>query len=146
MSAAEFLLQIRVLERTIWRLTMKRDELQSCLLPSAIRYDLDKVQTSPEDRLAEIAGEVLEIERKLRTLRERKACLVIEISAAIDRLEDDREKTILTAYYIGRHSMTDIADVIGYSLPHTYRLRRSGVQHVEDLKDDKNDKAICGML
>ena len=137
MSDSAFLLQIRVLERTIWRLTMKRDELQSCLLPPAIRYDKDNVQVSPEDRLAEIAAAVLDLDRKLRELMERKARLVLTISAAIDQLEDDREKTILTAYYVGRVSMSEIADRIGYSLQHTYRLRKSGIQH---LKVENNEK------
>ena len=115
MSTAEFLLQVRELERTIWRLTLRRDELQSCLLPGAVRYDLDRVQTSPEDRFGAVAAAVADLDRKLQDLRVRKADLVIEVSEAIDELTDDREKTILTAYYVGRLPMTEIADRIGYS-------------------------------
>ena len=46
---------------------------------------------------------------------------------ALDRLDDDREKTILTAYYVGRISMEGIADKIGYFTPEEGNLR--GVQN-----------------
>ena len=137
MSSLDFLLQIRVLDRTIWRLTMQRDELQSCLLPAAVRYDKDKVQTSPEDRFGDTAAAVADLDAKITELQKRKARLVITISDAIEHLEDDREKTILTAYYIRRLSMETIADRVGYSVAHTYRLRRAGVSH---LQCDNNDK------
>lgn len=133
MNALDFLLQIRALERTIWRLTMRRDELQACLLPVAIRYDLDRVQTTPEDKIATLASAVADLDVQLRELRTQKADLVIEVADAIDRLEDDREKTILCAYYVGRVSMEGIADKIGYSLSHCYRLRRQGVQHLGEI-------------
>ena len=144
MSTAEFLLQVRELERTIWRLTLRRDELQSRLLPGAVRYDLDRVQTSPEDRFGAVAAAVADLDRKLQDLRVRKADLVIEVSEAIDELTDDREKTILTAYYVGRLPMTEIADRIGYSLQHTYRLRKAGVSHLA--KDEKHEKPICATM
>lgn len=130
MSPVEFLLQVRDLERTIWRLTMRRDELQACLLPIAIRYDQDRVQTTPEDKVATLAAAVADLDVQLQELRMRKADLVSEVADAIDKLDDDREKTILTAYYVGRISMEGIADKIGYSLSHCYRLRRQGVQHL----------------
>ena len=143
MSTSDYLLQIRILGRTIWRLTLRHDELQSCLLPSAIRYDTDPVQVSPEDHVSEIAAAVLDIERELWRLRARKAELVLEIGRAIDQLEDDREKTILTAYYVGRVPMHEIAERIGYSLQHTYRLRKAGVAH---LKVENNEKTICDTI
>lgn len=130
MSTTEFLLQVRVLERTIWRKTMQHDELESCLLPAAIRYDKDVVQTSPEDKLADIAAAVIELEKEIRILKQRKAKLAWEIGSAIEQLEDDREKTILMAYYVGRVPMHEIAERIGYSIQHTYRLRKAGTAHL----------------
>lgn len=56
-----YLLRVREQEWTIWRLTLQHDELQSCLLPAAIRYDKDVVQTSPEDKLSAIALSLIHI-------------------------------------------------------------------------------------
>ena len=45
----DMLYSVRTIDRTIWRLQLRRDELQSCLLPGAVRYDADRVQSSPQD-------------------------------------------------------------------------------------------------
>jgi len=125
-----YLLRVRSLERTIWRLTLQRDELQSCLLPSAIRYDKDVVQVSPEDKLSEIASTVLELDKHIRNLQEQKARTIMETTDAIDQLQDERERTILAAFFIGRVSIEKIGKTMGYSPSHVYTLRRRGVKHL----------------
>lgn len=127
---SNFLYQVRTIDRTIWRLQLRRDELQSCLLPGAVRYDKDKVQTSPMDKLADIAAAVADLDEKISYLQRSKAAAILETSEAIERLADEREKVILTAFYIGKRSMEEIADKMGYSIQHTYRLRRAGVLKV----------------
>lgn len=129
----DYLLRVRKLELSIWRLCLQHDELQSCLLPAAIRYDKDKVQTSPEDKLSDVAAAVLDLEKKIQELRHQKAKLVLEINTAINALPDEKESGILTAYYIKRMSMEDVADKVGYSVQHTYRLRKRGVTHLAEI-------------
>lgn len=136
MTATEYLLQPRALDRMIWRLTLQRDELQSCLLPRAIRYDADKVQVSPEDAFSATAAAVADLDARIGELLRRKAELVQEVAGAIEQLEDDRERVVLTAYYVARLPMETIADRIGYSLPHTYRLRRRGAEHLQEVRGE----------
>lgn len=128
----EYLQRPRKLELSIMRLSLQHDELQTCLLPAAIRYDKDVVQTSPEDKLSEVAAAVLDLEKKIQRLRSQKARLLLEINAAIDKL-DDKDAVILTAYYVKRMTMSDVADIIDKSLQHTYRLRKKAVQHLSEL-------------
>ena len=128
----EYLQRPRKLELSIMRLSLQHDELQACLLPAAIRYDKDVVQTSPEDKLSEVAAAVLDLEKKIQRLRSQKARMLLEINAAIDKL-DDKDAVILTAYYIKRMTMSDVADIIDKSLQHTYRLRKKAVQHLSEL-------------
>jgi DNA-directed RNA polymerase specialized sigma subunit len=128
----EYLQRPRKLELSIMRLSLQHDELQACLLPAAIRYDKDVVQTSPEDKLSEVAAAVLDLEKKIQRLRSQKARLLLEINAAIDKL-DDKDAVILTAYYVKRMTMSDVADIIDKSLQHTYRLRKKAVQHLSEL-------------
>lgn len=128
----EHLDQIRAMERQIRRKQLQRDELQSCLLPRAIRYDQDKVQTSPEDAMAETAAAVLDLDREIEQLRRKKAGMIRDIVRTIETLDDDREKLVLTAYYISRMPIRRIAYEIHYSTTQTYRLYRSGLLHLAE--------------
>ena len=123
----------RQLEWEIRRLTYEHDELQASLLPSAIRYDKDAVQTSPEDALPNVASRVLELEKRIRDLNNRKLNIMLTITTAIDRMTDKREATVLTAYYIRRIPMEKVAEQIKRSREHTYRLRQSGIRHLSEI-------------
>ena len=143
-----YLMGVRSFELTIWRLSLQRDELQSCLLPAGIRYDKDVVQTSLEDKLSTIAGAVIELDQRIQELRQQKARLIMRITASIDRLPDSRERTILVAFYIGRKSIKEIADIITYSESHTYQLRRQGVRHLAEIltEDNNNHNSKCDTM
>ena len=125
-----YLSRIRQQEWTIWRLTLQHDELQSCLLPSGIRYDKDVVQTSHEDKLSTITGAVIELEGRIQQLKHQKARLIMEVTAAIDQLPDDKESAVLTAYYVKRMTMEGVAEAIGNSTQHAYRIRKRAVSHL----------------
>lgn len=132
METYEYLGRLRSLEQQIRRLVLQRDELQSCLLPKAIRYDLDKVQSSPDDVMGEIAAMVGDLDREIQKLRERKARLIVETTHAIGLLDDESERLVLTAYYVSRMTIREIAEEIMYSKSQTYRLYRSGIEHLSE--------------
>lgn len=126
----DYMSQIKVINREILRKTAKKRELESCLLPSAIRYDKDKVQTSPRDHLSKICAEIAEEEKNIIRLQNRKAGLIEEIDGTIEKLPCNEEKTVLSLYWIGQMKMHDIADNIGYSIPSTYRFFRCGMKNI----------------
>ena len=123
----EYLGCIRAIDRRIQRLTLWHDELESSLLPSGIRYDRDIVQTSPEDKFSEIASRVVDLEKEIRQLQLEKSRWIYSVGMAIEQLEDEAEKTVLSAFYIGRLPMTDVAELIHYGLSRTYDIRRNAV-------------------
>lgn len=129
------------LDREIRRKCLRVDELRMSLLPVGITYDGDRVQTSPGDRMAVIMSEILELETQIRTLQENRATAILEIGAALDRLGDPAEACVLEYYYIGGMPVHTIADEMGYSVSHIYRLKRQGIQ-----KMIKNDKLICDTI
>ena len=55
----EFLMQIRRKEIIIRRKETQRDELRACLLPGAIRYDRDRAQSTPTDKMADVIVRLL---------------------------------------------------------------------------------------
>ena len=131
----DFLLSPRRIADEIWRKDIRRQELRACLLPAAITYDKDRVQTTPEDNMAETMAEVADLDAEIEILRRRRARQICLISRALDQLEDGREKAVLEAYYIGRKSMNEIAEHMSYSLQHTYRLKRDGVEKMRKMRN-----------
>lgn len=129
----DFLMQIRRKEIIIRRKETQRDELRACLLPGAIRYDREKVQSAPTDKMADVIARVDELGREIEQLRREKASLVIVISDAIEKLEDDNEKTVLTEFYIAQAPMTQAADAINYSVRRAYDFRKRGVVHLGEV-------------
>lgn len=132
-STFDYLMQIRKKEYAIKRKQLRCEELRSCLGARAIQYDRDRVQTSPVDKVSEIICKVADLEDQIEQLQEEKALLIIEIGDAIEQLEDEKEAMILTAYYIRRLTMEQVAEEMDYSLQHTYRLRKRGVQHISGI-------------
>ena len=76
--------------------------------------------------MADVIVRVDELDREIEQLRREKASLVIEISDAIETLEDDYERTVLTEFYIARAPMTEVADAINYSVRRAYHFRKMG--------------------
>lgn len=131
-----FLNSARVLHWEWLRLKAKHDELESCLLPAAIRYDKDKVQSFPEDVMSKIVAEVAELEKEMNRVQQRKANQIAKIDKAISTLPSDEERTALTMRYINRISVTDIAEAMGYSVKRVYQfMDRGGAQIAKGLKD-----------
>ena len=134
----DFLNSARVLHWQWLRLKSKHDELELCLLPSAIRYDRDKVQTSPEDPMAKIVGELNSLEIKMAQIQYDKAQRIEEIYKAINSLDSNEERTALAMRYINRKPVTEIAEAMGYAEPTIYKFMNQGGEHI--LKSIRNIK------
>lgn len=127
----KYLESVRRIESEIRKQQLKHDALQSCLLPKAITYDKDAVQTSPEDKMSEIAAEVADIEANLQILAVTKYRTINDLSKSIAKLDSEDEQIILLGYYIARRSVPDIAnEIIHYSERQTYRIKRRAVRNL----------------
>lgn len=129
-EAYEFLNAVRVIDLQILRLQSKKKMLESCLYPSGIRYDLDKVQGDRDNRLEKITGEIFEVERRIRDLYSRKIDKAADIESIINELESEEFRTILTLRYIGHMSINKIADSMSYSPDWVYKKHRKAFDEV----------------
>lgn len=135
-QAYNYLNSVRVLHWKWLRLKAKHDELETCLLPAAIRYDKDKVQSSPDDAMSKICAEIDVLERKMAEVQHAKSLRIEEITKAINSLESDEERTSLTMRYINRISVPEIAEAMGYSIKRIYQfMDQGGAQIAKHLKD-----------
>lgn len=129
----DYLLQIKKIEAEIKNKELQRDTLRSCLLPSGIRYDLDRVQTSPEDQLAAIEARIVDLEKEIRELSHHKQRMLVTITNSIYNLKDDSEKTVLLSYYIGRKKIETIAEEMPCSVRNAFYIKRKAVSHLAKL-------------
>lgn len=129
-EAYEFLNSVRTIHYQWLRLKSKRDELESCLLPAGIRYDKDKVQSSPEDTLSKVVAEIVEIENDMNQLQVQKAKRIEAIDDAINGLDSDEERTALMLRFVSRVPVKDIADTMGYAEPTVYKFLNQGGDHI----------------
>lgn len=129
-EAHDILNAVRIIDLQILRLMSKKKMLESCLYPSGIRYDLEKVQGSPENQLEKLTGEIFEVERKIRDLYSAKLDKAAEIEALINQVESEEYRTILMLRYIGHMSINKIAESMSYSPDWVYKKHRKAVDEV----------------
>lgn len=99
------------------------EELKASLLPAAIRYDTDKVQVSPEDRVSEVMAKVDELERQVDKLIAEKAAAIETLEEMFEEMpEPDAE--VMTRYCIRCQSVRRIAREMHYSRDGIYRAIR----------------------
>ncbi len=125
-QAYEFLNSARVLHWQWLRLKAKHDELETCLLPSGIRYDRDKVQTTPDDQMSKLVAEIVELEKEMAQIQLNKSNQITKIEQAVNSLESVEQRTALTMRYINRIPVTKIADEMGYAEPTIYKFMNQG--------------------
>lgn len=139
-NVKRFLYAVRDEQKEIAELEERIADLRASLLPSAIRYDKDSVQTSVSDTITDKMIKIAEydalLDRKLARLYARRA----KAQKLIDTLTDSLERQVLSIYFLsdGRPTMEQVAGKLSYSFPHTYRMYKSGIEHLRSkLKDDK---------
>ena len=136
-QAYDFLNSARVLHLHWLRLKAKHDELESCLLPAAIRYDKDKVQTSPDDQVSRIMAEITELESRMNQLQMAKATRIDEIYKTLGKLESEEQRTALTMRFINRIPVSKIAEQMGYAEPTIYKFMNQGAEHIKSIRNIK---------
>ena len=83
-----FLGKVRGYDNRIVRLQNTIDALRLNLLPGAIRYDKDRVQTSPQDSTTEIFAKIDEYEREVAELKKKRSDAVLSIDSALSKMKD----------------------------------------------------------
>lgn len=116
-DAKTFLRKIRTERREIAILENKIKAKRFELLPGAIRYDTDKVQTSPKDRLSELVAELNNYEDKLKELAVRMYRNQTIAIDAIARIPSSEQRQVMEIYYLSNNNPTwdDVADELSYS-------------------------------
>ena len=133
MHAEGFLLQVRRIDAEIRRQESIIEEIRRSLEPQAIRYDREKVQSTPTDHVQSVMVRVLEKSKRIEELKRTRASVMLEIDRVLERIEDPDERTVLTHWYIMDETENKTSEAVPCSVRTMYTLKASGLRHVEDL-------------
>ncbi len=133
-----FLNSIRAIDKKIERLQSKKQQLEWSLLPAGIRYDKDRVQTTPEDSMLTICTDIAEVDAEITMLVMKRAEQVKTVYDTIEKMSDMDEQTVIIQRYIMRTPIKDIARSVSYSVEWVQKKRRDGVDHLTEILEGKN--------
>lgn len=103
------------------------ERMESTLQGHAIRYDQDKVQVSPSDRVADVMADMEELLLKQKRLQRDLLKAEQETADLIGRLKDGKHRLVLTYRYTASLPWASIAKRMGYDERHVKRLRDDAV-------------------
>lgn len=141
MTAKNYFQKIRSERLEIEQLQETVEELCYSLLPSGIRYDSVKVQTSPDDAMLNVYAKVDELERKIKHHLQK---LVERMNVAYDyigRLEKSEHRQVLTLYYLNatRPTWPVVANKMSYSEQRIYQLHNEAMELIEAMWKDYSE-------
>lgn len=130
--------QVRKIRLEIRHLSNMMNNKELLLLPQAIRYDKDKVQTSPDDVLARQAAEIADIGEQLRETWLILSSRVAHAEKLLLNLDDSDEREVMRYYYLdadteGRlYTWAVVAKCMGYDERNIYRIHGSALAHLSE--------------
>lgn len=127
-----FLNRPKVAETELRHLQLKWLTVHSAMVPGGIRYDLPRVQTSPEDRLLALAAEADELERLIATKTRALNALTRETIETVRRITDQHEARVIVLHYIDGMAYGEIAERLKRSERWVYDHRETGLSKLDE--------------
>ena len=131
MKARDRLKELYRLDLKIERDRKQIDDLkQKMYTVSAPALDADRVKTSGsgDDKLLKLIASVERTTRRITRDMTKYMKLYNQIVREIDRVQDERAKTILTSRYVLYMQWDAIANDLGYEMSYIYRLHQDAVR------------------
>lgn len=114
------------LDSRIKRMMLHLEELETILLPNAIRYDVEKVQHEPVNNLEEIVMEIIDIKRQIVELQAEMIVETSRLRDRIERIDNEGQKDVMTCRYIRCLTQEKTAERIGYTKRQVQNLEYAG--------------------
>lgn len=130
-----FLNSYRKAREELKRLEEERQEVRlNKLLPSQVIDGMP--HGSGGSDLSVYAAKIDEIEREINAARYQCIRTLLYVKNAINEMEDEKEKELLTYRYIRCLSWEKVAEKMGYSYRHTTKLHGRALIHLQIGKED----------
>lgn len=106
------------------------EKLRVMMLPGAIRYDKDTVQSSPQDPMLIFAEKMDELLQKAKSLELAYMQQYTEVEAMANSL-DDAHRDVIKLRYLADYGAPQIAIELNYSESTVYKLKREAIKLLE---------------
>lgn len=133
MDAKTYLRRPTRLRADITILQERIENLRINMLPKAVNYDKDPVQTSPKDPMPEFAVKIDELNRELYELWKEFEASIDDVNNTIKQIENDEIRIIMTQRYIGKKPWRVISQSLLMSEETMFRRHRVGLRIVEKI-------------
>lgn len=137
-TAKSILFDVRDDITDINALNAQIEEIWLSQLPSGIRYDRERVQTSPDDQMIKAAAKVDELAAELNEELTKLQAKRREAKRMIGRLKKANHRKVLRLYFLDIRLLTmqDVADEMHYTLRWTYKLYKKALKELEEVRND----------
>ena len=133
MTTKEYLLQIKEQGKNILNQEEYIQRLRDSLGVAGIRYDKERVQSSPEpDKFARIFGQIFEEEEKLQQMKDNLALKRVEIINQIHQLEDSKHQNVLYIVYVDGKNLKKAAQAMSFSYEYVKEIHIAALQAFEE--------------
>lgn len=110
------------------------ESLRSCLYPTGISYDKDRVEKSTKtDKMSQIEAEIEMLETKEEKLETDFINSNASVKKLCNALEDETEKTVMVMRFIGCQKFNEIATTLTYDVSWVYRIYQKAVKNLEEV-------------
>lgn len=106
--------------------------LRLSMLPSAIRYDIDKVISSPVDPMPKYAERIDELQRKIKELTDQYVKAQDAITDKAIHL-DGMEQEVIMLRYVAHKTWNEIAMELNRSERWMFIIHKHAVKHLEKM-------------
>ena len=135
-EAKEYLKRYREKKQEIRRLTEQIAELRESQL-SARGANIDAMpKGGGGSDLSDYAAKLDELERQLLEQKTAAEKFVHEEIRAINRIEDEKMRTVLTLYYVRCYRWTRVCKETNYSWRQALRIRNDGIKALMEVLDE----------
>lgn len=134
MTAKEYLLQIKEQGNDILNQEEYIQRLRDSLGVAGIRYDKERVQSSPEpepDKFARIFGQIFEEEEKLQQMKDNLALTRVEIINQIHQLAEEKHQKVLYIVYVDGKNLKKAAQAMCFSYDYVKEIHIAALQAFE---------------
>ena len=132
MTAKEYLLQIKEQRNDILNQEEYIQRLRDSLGVAGIRYDKERVQSSPEpDKFAKIFGQIFEEEEKLQQMKDDLALTRVKIINQIHQIEDSKHQKVLYIVYVDGKNLKKAAQAMCFSYDYVKEIHIAALQAFE---------------
>ena len=146
MTAKKYLKCVRKEQKQLMVLMDIREKKRLSLLPKAIVYDRDKVQTSPIDKLSETVAEINSLDKTIERMLGDLARHQTMILEEIERLDNSEARAVMIMYYLTlitekkdkamiqrMATWEDVAERLYFSRSKVFQLHDDAVTRMRDI-------------